>query len=248
MPLKHYKQGAPPTASAMWKCPSCKAENLGRLEDGCTSCGAGADAKPAGKGAATVPPVRTRPPAPALQEFTSGSTHPAFETWWEVFGKGLAGELTARQLALTAFVVGWDGHTDLVRQLAAHGDAPNVHVGRTPMGSGNEPPEPTTLEGTYVLALYHPEALTVGQLDAKQLNTVVAALQFYKENMLVFGEVEDQLTPEEVDTFLSQLKDPYAHTRETEAGAGSSASDPTSASRGAGTGPSGVLSDDDIPL
>lgn len=78
-----------PTPLVSWKCPGCRAENMGRLEDGCTACGAG---KPGYK-------VEQKPPAVAAA--------PAVKQADEALKRSFAAWLRATPCPSDVEVVAW---------------------------------------------------------------------------------------------------------------------------------------------
>jgi hypothetical protein len=208
MALRHYQGSIGKPVGAVWKCPTCKAENTQPLEQGCPICGAGADAKPG-----TVPqasaermtPMPPMQPLPAPQE--PPNPHRAFVDWLHhVYPRGL--DTAGYEIALAAWKAGYE---------AGYGEQPYRPPPMVPPKPLLDPHGP--LAGGLALATYNPLTLTVDQLSDRAQATILAALRFYQENTLVYGPLEGQLTSDEVDQLLASLKDPYGTTdRETPEG------------------------------
>ena len=178
MALKHYAGGGLREASTVWKCPTCGAENTGKLEAGCSACGAGGDAKKAAEAEAAF---RAGPsPSSARLAFEAFLREPAGpHDLWDAFEAGvrwamdLQGKVTAQDRP-------------------APPEAPAVPPGGFRMALVD-----------YTL----PQPLPI-LVEARTQTTVVAALAFYRDNQLAYGALPGPLSAAEVDTLIAQLTPP----------------------------------------
>lgn len=90
-----------PTPAAGWKCPACDADQAGRLELGCTACGAGAPGKFVGVDPPAQASYEPTPPTPDL----SVRIDIAFASWLKATGAPQDRE--SKQLAYAAFRAGY---------------------------------------------------------------------------------------------------------------------------------------------
>lgn len=186
MALKHYGGRVPEVAST-WTCPSCNAENTVPLKAGCQTCGAGGDArKVQTPAAAPLDSAGTRP-AEVLAFEAWVSERSSSETNWmlvrEAFMAGVAwaqGEATAARI---------EGRTPPPLVIAGH----NVAM----LDGDGPPPSPLTL--------WTDDGKHQDRVEPHVLATVLAALAFYRDNVLNYGEVANQLTPDAVTELLARL-------------------------------------------
>lgn len=189
MALKHW-QGSIPNKPVAWHCPSCTAENTGPLERGCTSCHAGdpAYAKVAVQREAHNELVQRQQHPDGVLEGAST----AFDTWY-------TGPESGRDTGWAAFAAGvrWAR-----TQAAPAGNALTEGVGST------ERPEAAP-QGGWMLALIPPGsgALDAQDVDPRTQATVLAALAFYKDNQLGYGDIPGQLTATECSQLIAQLQE-----------------------------------------
>ena len=177
------KTGARTTNSATWNCVKCGAVNAGARPAGCTRCKAGANAR---TGERTAPELAL--PAPAISAGVPDGTvgnlptdEALFEQWWKLQG-GTLDRLPARDLARAAYLAGWR--------------------------EGIATPAPTTPkpdDGPWSLQMVSPATKETQTLDRRTVETIVAALEFYRDNQLAFGPMPGQLTAMEVSALLKRL-------------------------------------------
>ncbi len=200
MAMKHYGGSTPP-GPASWVCPSCQAENTVPLKAGCQSCGAGGDARKA-EVKSGLSPETQKFVAEALAE-EARPTVPvpdvvlAFEAW--------TGERTTSEtnwhLVREAFMAGVAWAQAQKYTMAV---APALAALDTLTEKGFPvvfAPDPVTSPITLLLG----EGGHLDALEPQTLMTILAALAFYRDNVLNYNAVEGQLTPEQVTTLVERL-------------------------------------------
>lgn len=194
MAFRHY-EGSPRPRAAAWKCPSCHADNTGPLEDGCTSCGAGADAR---KGTDNrVPPAAASAMKPPPSQAPADGVPPLKMERWEVAYSGLTDTQLLEMDERDLFKAGWDaalkwGVTAPVRKPTAMTTGPS---------EGEDAPRKEKL----ILATMLPHTDSVGAVDDTTRDTILAALAFYRDNQLAYGPQPGQLSAEQVTELITQL-------------------------------------------
>lgn len=206
-----------------WICPSCRTQNAGPLEAGCTHCNAGADAKKADTAAvaraqqAAQPEVvpdaafvadhRTTFDAPPNIPIPPDGREEAYQRWLTVCPTLYAGGYSALQLQELRREAFMDGWVSSRAGTHSHG-GPGV-VLPTPPPAG---PVVTTTIITEVpagpsLLLYtaKPGEFVPEEASAPFRDTVIAALLFYVENQLGYGPIPGQLTADQVREVLAGL-------------------------------------------
>ena len=164
----------------IWKCPTCGTENAGPLEQGCTACKAGADAKTPAQAARIVEAA----PGPSVTAFYQWATQLGLDaTRSELQEAWIAGARWARSQAAPAGNVPGEGEG-----IDAATTTRVVPVG----GSLLATIDPITHDPT-------------GLLDTRTHTTILAALAFYRDNTLSYGSVAGQLSAQEVTELLDQL-------------------------------------------
>lgn len=194
MAFRHYG-GSTPSARAPWKCPSCGAENSGPLEQGCSACGAGGDAKKldsplAPPRGSTVPDV-----------LADTSVEYGFHQWWE--GRKDLYPDANEDLLMHVFAAG----VDWMRRVLQRTAVPAPPAGRTEMDALvdvafidlQDPIVRATLAAA--LSFYIDNQLTYGaipgQLDAEGARALLAQLQPPAEPAA--GEPIDGIPPHDPD-------------------------------------------------
>ncbi len=206
MPLRHWT-GSVQQKAVAWKCPTCGAENLGPLEQGCVACHAG-DPKQVNKGAAVPPVVLPENTGARLYGTPAPDPHAAAKDWSTEFALQVVdGRYSPQRIAEIAFLAGVEWIEK--QQAAPAGNASNG-VG------GNERPEAAT-EGGWGIALIDPRSKGEEMDPAWELTeivdprahaTIVAALAFYLDNQLGYGAIPGQLTAAECRSLIEKLKEP----------------------------------------
>lgn len=201
MAFRHYG-GRVPIVTAPWKCPSCGAENLGPLEAACQLCGVGKDGAHVGQ--APPPP----PAAPALSVVlgktaaaTASSTRAedeAFTAW--VLRQPVALSLDGQAVARRAFLAGVDWARGVAERFPEDPRDPQVQQREaTPAPSG----------GGAQLYITTPQGWLAGGgtelVEDRTLQTILAALIFYRDNQLGYGAVPGQLDAQEVSVLVARL-------------------------------------------
>lgn len=175
MAMRHSSQ--PPAASFAWDCPSCGAPNAGRLEKGCTACGAGSDGK-----AGTVAPPAGEPTffddwlRPNYAAPMDTATYDLMRKAWDA---GAAWALGTLKAGLSPFLEG------------ATPPAPHA--------------APIVPKGGWVLAMVDPDTHEPQLTDSRTHATILAALAFYRDNQLAYGLIPGQLTAIEATTLIESL-------------------------------------------
>lgn len=198
MALKHY--GGTRLATAPWKCPSCQAQNTGPLEGGCVNCGAGSDAKKAEKqtAAPSAPPgiqpeqlhglpEGMLPGGPAAGVDREAA---AFEEWFEWYGREHPPDRKALDLNRAYLVDAFYAGIAWAREQA--------------FAAATEFLEPDPSGGRLLFMDAAPGAVPA-PLDDRTHATIVAALTFYRDNHLGYGDLPGQLSAMEVSALLKQL-------------------------------------------
>jgi len=192
MGFRHY-EGTPRPQATTWDCPTCGAKNTTPLERGCPQCKAGADAK-AASAAANLQVVGE--PAPA----------DPFEVWWRTAEEPLM-QLTTKDLARRAFMAG--------RQLALGPGQPQEVPPYLTKALGTAGSEAAPAQGGWMVALTPPRTfedeeiiLQPSLVDARTQATIVAALAFYRDNRLAYGDAPGELTAMETTALLQKLTPP----------------------------------------
>lgn len=184
MALKHFKGSVPTAAGVEWTCPSCQAKQQGRLELGCTACGAGKPSE------ATAPDVRKFTAATVVA--ANPESHNAFDRWY-------TGSEEGRDAAWKAFLAGAAWATDV--KTAPASNAPTV----ASVGGTVSPEAVATSMGRHHLILDIPGGFDARNLTATEEATILAALAFYRDNQLVYGAVPGQLTSDQLTELITQL-------------------------------------------
>lgn len=204
-------RGSEALARHPWRCPACGSEQNGPLSEGCTECGSGAGAA---KHVGIDPPAKRRSsgglpsthsgpwtdmPAPIALPKDLAS---AFFVWMQ--------QATSPTLA-QAFEAGWraaqadrvtqpadDRRLDMGGTHAAAQEDPDVRQDPPSEPSGVEPEEATSPE----------EA--AARLDGRRARSIVAALKFFRAQLLVEGPEElttgEWMTLDEFDRYLKELE------------------------------------------
>lgn len=190
MPMRHFTE---PTRRAIaWTCPSCHAKNTSVLEDGCPSCGAGADARRPG----VQPRPHDGPPPSAAPPPQVSDKEPwlvAFETYCLHF-PDVVGRVDDENTAAKIFMGGWNAarQTSPVRKPTTLAAAPS---------EGDDVPRKEKL----ILATILPHSDSYGPMTNTERDTILAALAFYRDNQLAYGAVEGQLTADQITELIDQL-------------------------------------------
>ncbi len=190
MALKHYG-GSTPTPASEWACPSCGHENTVPLKAGCQKCGAGADAKRVG----AAPPVFDPPLLPPRLASATDAEH-AYNTWLLNSHPGTHAEYVP--LAKEAFMAGvaWAQAQTYERAVAP---------ARAALDTLTEKGFPVADPVTAPLTLWTDDGKHQDPVDAPTLATLLAALAFYRDNVLNYNAVEGQLAPQQVTDLVNRL-------------------------------------------
>lgn len=194
MALKHYGSRTPP-APTEWTCPSCGAENSVPIAAGCQSCRAGADAKKV-VGALPQAEAAARTPLPSLhREVGTAAMRPeylGFDVW-------RAAHPVAKDL-LEAFMAGvaW-----------AEAQVPKF----TGFKTAEEHARVAQPESTVPASWERPgQFLSIGSdvhdmvaLDDPASATIIAALAFYRDSVLIYDAMPGQLDAQGVTDLLARL-------------------------------------------
>lgn len=183
MAFRHGNHGQVPGAQrgAIWTCPTCGTENAGPLESGCTKCRAGADAQ---KARVEVSPQRAAPTG----------LEGALDRWLlDTYPLGL--DTAGYVIAEKAFIAGaaWKEKEMLA---VLHQDL-SLRI-PSPLAQREEE------SGGYTVAIFD-QFGGGGQVDTRTHATIIAALQFYVENTLAYGDMPGQLSVTEAKGLIAQL-------------------------------------------
>lgn len=195
-------QGSEATAIHPWKCPACGEEQIGRLGDGCTSCGSGKGARHVGVDPRPVKPVALPPqragatgmltlgPLPAA---LSPRVDAAFIAWMQQAGSEIG--------PLPAFRAGWDA----AMQLSGSPGGGSVN---TP--DAGDIPADRSLDRAVEDAGSTPVPGTPFAPEQKQVRTIIAGLTFFKDQILPESQEEvlsgEWLSADELQQVIDQLK------------------------------------------
>lgn len=178
-PFKWGDHGVIPGAQrgAVWVCPSCGSEVTSPLEGGCPRCKAGSDAQKA-----------------RVEAMAEGnSMNSGFQAWVKTLDTSLWPP-SAWTMFEEAFLAGAAWKEQQMRaQMDLTKDPPWT----------SHPSAAAEAQG-YTLALLDPLG-GGGAADDRTVATIIAALQFYTENTLAYGDMPGQLSAKEARQLIAQL-------------------------------------------
>lgn len=175
MAFRHFGGSVPPVRVA-WTCPTCGDKQVGPLEDGCTTCTAGADARKAEQALALGGPK------------TDEGGDLNFLKWWDAH----ATEFQHADVYNIAKAAWEEAYHQAWYGKEAVPPARSVTIAA-----------PTT--GGYLLAMVTPESHESILTDQRTHATILAALAFYRDNQLAYGGLSGQLDAAEVSALITKL-------------------------------------------
>lgn len=199
-PLRHWT-GSIPNKPVAWHCPSCTAENTGPLERGCTSCHAGDPAY-----AKVAQQTETYNESKLQHVDLSGlrARVKAYVDWRDRNREHIP--IVLDDALQFAFEAGADWAR--TEGAAPAGNALHEGVG------GNERTEAAQPTGGWMVALIAPRTFAEDELiqlptpvGPRAQITILAALAFYKDNQLGYGDIPGQLTATECSQLIAQLQE-----------------------------------------
>lgn len=195
MALKHYG-GSTPAGPSEWTCPSCQAVNTVPLKAGCQSCGAGGDARKVGAPSVTVDKPRAMGPTETQYPSVYGAK--AALDWMRATDRPLdQGTPWANSEEMQeAFMAGVAWAQAQQAQVLTYAEATAVPL-NTPDPDWDDPKRPLTL---WIEDTKHQD-----RVDEPTLGTILAALAFYRDNVLGYGGMPGQLTAEQVTELITRL-------------------------------------------
>ena len=193
MTLRHYG-GSTPAGPGEWTCPSCQAVNTVPLKAGCQSCGAGADARKVGGLAPETLVMIAEEQREDAKRAESAVAGQSFAAWYATSSLVLSG--VPYEALKEAFMAGvaW------AQAQANHLHAPD-RVLLTPEEAVGMPGEPVTSPVT----LWTDDGKHQDKVDDQTLLTILAALGFYRDNVLNYNTVEGQLSSQQVTDLIQRL-------------------------------------------
>ena len=192
---RHYT-GPEVAAPALWHCPACGQENQSPLNAGCPACGSGQPGRHVGVDVIVTPEMRR-----AIEEGMSGRAESArslnvvdvrlpiantdistaFAVWWQQQPEVVRSDAVLTDHLYRAFTAGWQARRGTERVAMP------------------ESPSSTTV------------APLMAQTDTAQTRTIIAALTFFRDQVLKDAQEEiasgEWLSLAEVDALIQALKD-----------------------------------------